>query len=87
MHRSIPRPSLGSYANDNPDWAWFYCDTITCTYHAAIRFRTLIDKHGPDIGMDAILGRMRCPRCGHRGATMRAPSWGADGKGFTPFPG
>jgi len=85
--RDQPRPLLGSYSTSDPDWAWFYCDNPACTYRKAIRYATLIERHGPSIGMDAILSRMRCPECGHRGATMRVPSWSKDGTGFTPFPG
>jgi hypothetical protein len=89
MRRSEPRPPIGGYAaKADPDWAWFYCAAgLICTYHKAIRFQTLIDKHGPDIGMDDILRRMRCPSCGHRGAIIRHPSWRDTQTGWQPFPG
>jgi hypothetical protein len=83
-----PPIPLGKFANNqDPDWGWFYCDTITCVHRVAIRYKTLVERHGPDMRWDHLLARMKCTVCGHRGATWRHPSWRDTETGWQPFPG
>lgn len=80
--------TLGELADrTDPDWTWFYCDTLDCTHHVGIRFKTLAERYGAATRWDDMLARMKCTKCGHRGATARHPSHDVNTQGWQRFPG
>jgi hypothetical protein len=44
----------------------------------------LIIRWGPDASTDKLRQSARCTRCGHKGATLQAVSWGGMGGGYKP---
>lgn len=53
-----------------------YCQLPSCRHHDWVAVDTLADRLGGDTVLAEILPRLRCSRCGHRGAkvTLHPPS-------------
>jgi ribosomal protein S14 len=49
-------------------------------------FAPLVIRWRPDTSSDKLRQRARCTACGHKGASLRHPSWVASGVDFQPFP-
>lgn len=47
---------------------------IPCGHSADIPLDALIARVGPDLETDQLCRRLRCTKCGHRGATITLPS-------------
>ncbi len=67
-------------------WVWLYCEGRDCHHSAPMALAPPIIRWGADGSSDLLRQRVRCTQCGSRGATLRAPSWGGELVGVSPFP-
>lgn len=81
-----PIPTLEQLQKDE-DWLWVYCTSFTCTHHKAMKLAPLIERWGPNTSSDRLRQSGRCTKCGHKGATLRAPSWINSLVGVQKYPG
>ena len=54
-------------------WMWVRCG-IDCAHYAALPLRCIAARVGADAPASELRQRLRCTRCGRRGAELRAPS-------------
>ena len=54
-------------------WMWARCG-IDCAHYAALPLGCIAARVGADAPASALRQRLRCTRCGRRGAELRAPS-------------
>lgn len=86
-----PAPTIGELMQPGRlNWFWAQCNhfmspecrrtAVPMTY---ARFAIL---WGLDASSDLIRQRLRCTRCGHRGASTTMPSWGGMQKRYSELP-
>lgn len=71
-------PTLGELHRGEFKWWWAYCTARGCAGTAAITLTWAVIRWGPDASSDLLRQRLVCSRCGHRGATLRTPSWSGE---------
>jgi hypothetical protein len=69
-----------------PHWFWVHCEGLDCGHRAAMAIAPLVIRWGPDTSSDKLRRCARCTVCGHKGATLRHPSWQDAQVGWQPFP-
>ncbi len=79
-----PVPTLDQLQREDP-WFWVHCAGPNCTHHAPIAFAPLIIRWGFGASSDRLRKCARCSKCGHKGASLLAPSRNALGE-IRPFP-
>lgn len=72
----------------SPFWVWVHC--LHCRHSSPLGLAAAVIRWGPEASSDVLRERARCTRCGHLGATIQTPSWGAYGpdgqSGLPAFP-
>jgi hypothetical protein len=81
-----PAPTLGELQRGSSKWAWVYCESGSCHHRAPMAFAPLVIRWGPDASSDRLRRSARCTKCGHKGASLRHPSWVDMVVGVQPFP-
>ncbi len=61
-------------AVDTGKWVHVYCVDRGCHHHSAVAFAPLAIRWGMDAPVEWIRRRLRCSRCGRRGARTIVPS-------------
>jgi hypothetical protein len=82
--RDAPAATLGQIHTE-PFWIWIYCSG-TCTHCMPFALAPFVIRFGTDASSDVLRRRARCSRCGHKGASLRRPSWINGYVGIAPFP-
>jgi hypothetical protein len=77
-------PTLDELQQRDP-WFWVHCCGPNCTHYAAMAFAPLIIRWGFGTSSDRLRNCARCSKCGHKGASLLAPSRNAIGE-IRPFP-
>jgi hypothetical protein len=67
-------------------WWWIYCGSGTCSHCAPIALAPFVIRWGADASSDVLRRAGRCMVCGHKGATLRFPTWRNHNDGVAPFP-
>ena len=82
-----PATTLGELHRP-PGWFWIHCARFDplCQHRAPMAIAPLIIRWGPDTSSDMLRRCARCTVCGHKGATLQAPSWVDGVIGHQPFP-
>ena len=80
-----PRPTLAEL-RAHISWCWVYCDNPACLHSAPVAFVPLMIRWGMDASSDMLRRSARCSVCGHKGATLKHPSWVDMQVGWQPFP-
>jgi hypothetical protein len=65
-------------------WVWLYCNG--CGRGVPTALAPFIIRWGADVSSDRLRNSARCAKCGARGASLQAPSWGGLDVGIAPFP-
>jgi hypothetical protein len=82
-----PVPTIGKLLREGMgNWVWAYCSNPGCGHRVPIALAPFAIRWGMDASSDMIRERLRCARCGRRGVTLIAPSWGNEVTGWQPFP-
>jgi hypothetical protein len=67
-------------------WWRIYCGSGTCTHCAPVALALFVIRWGADASSDMLRRAGRCTACGHKGATLRYPTWRNHNVGVAPFP-
>jgi hypothetical protein len=80
-----PIPTLESFS---PPWVWIDCTNTAanCHHSAPMAVTPLVIRWGFGTSSDKLRASARCTKCGHKGASLRAPSWKDSVVGVQPFP-
>ena len=71
----------------HPGWFWVICGRFGFCFHKApMAIAPLVIRWGADVSSDRLRRCARCTICGHKGATLQAPSWYDGVTGHQPFP-
>jgi hypothetical protein len=82
-----PIPTLGQLQQGNGGkWFWVHCESGNCHHKAPMAIAPLIIRWGPNVSSDKLRRCARCTKCGHKGASLRAPSYINIQVGVQPFP-
>ena len=65
---------------------WVYHLRPNCTHGAPMAYVPLVIRWGLDASSDLLRQRARCTKCGHKGSTLRHPSWIDSSVGVGSFP-
>jgi hypothetical protein len=79
-----PIPIIGEL-HRTPYWCWLYCTARDCSHSAPFALAPAVIRWGCDASSDLLRERARCSCCGHKGTTLRHPSWGGSHVGWKPF--
>ena len=86
--RSVPPPipTLGEL-HEPPGWFWVICGRFGFCFHKApMAIAPLVIRWGAEVSSNRLRRCARCTVCGHKGATLQAPSWYDGATGHQPFP-
>jgi len=87
-----PVPTLGELQRGTPKWVWAICNgldasgRIACLHRAPLALAPFVIRWGPDASSNVMRERLRCAKCGHRGAVIQHPGWMGAQVGEQPFP-
>jgi hypothetical protein len=79
-----PIPTLDELQRSDP-WFWVHCGGAGCTHYAAMAVAPLVIRWGFGTSSDRLRNCARCSKCGHKGASLLAPSRNGLGE-IGPFP-
>jgi len=77
-------PTIGDL-QESPGWVWVCCEAGNCNHAAPVTMAQFVIRWGPQASSNRLRREARCKRCGHRGASLRCPSW-ITGLGMAPLP-
>jgi hypothetical protein len=84
MVRRSPPPITLAELRNGTSWVWVYCEK--CPHRSALALAAPIIYFGPEASSDVLRRGSRCRKCGHRGASLKLPSWVDSVIGEEPFP-
>jgi hypothetical protein len=61
-------------ASQSSKWLWVYCSSNNCAHKAAVPLAPFAIRWGRDVTIEEFRKRLRCSRCGGRGAQTIVPS-------------
>ena len=70
-----PVPTLGQLQTGEVKWVWAYCERMGCSHVAPVALAPYVIRWGPDASSDVLRERLKCAKCGRKGATLKHPSW------------
>jgi hypothetical protein len=83
---SKPVATLGQIHTE-PYWCWLCCtNSMVCSHSKPVAMAQFVIRYGPNTSSDIVRQRARCTVCGHKGASLRYPSWVNRTVGVQPFP-
>jgi hypothetical protein len=65
---------------------WICCEKRECLHRAPVALAPAIIRWGPDASSDMLRRRVRCLKCGSKGATLQVPGWVNREVGIRPLP-
>ena len=70
MKTPLAPMTLGNIRENGVRSLIVHCSNVTCRHEAILS----VDAYGDDVSVSSLGPRMRCQRCGQRGADVR-PNW------------
>jgi hypothetical protein len=83
--RDAPAATLGQIHTE-PYRFWIYCGSGACMHCTPVALAQFVIRYGAEASSDVLRRCARCSKCGHKGATLRRPSWINSYVGIAPFP-